>query len=386
MQLVVNGITINLASSDYAVTVDSDKTVVEFVGNPNAAPAEDTSEVVPAEPTTLAEETPPVPAKPTAPAKAVPAKGARKRLVDAFGSDESDEEPPTSPLTAWSKVLDSTPPSPSEKARKSASPSPQGRRKRRAAQDRPAPIGTIRRVRQRRSKDCEGDMLMLVTGGTLREPKATWLYSPAETADHSICSGFETDPESDDPDTDDDDTGKGVWAFSDYVVVKEDYDDSVPHRGSFPLCTHFVATDDDANIVSVRPLPKTYWDYIRSFDSPDTRSPIEKIMENVYDSALMRGDQDPDRYAQLLGLVEADTVIVPYDGEGTCEVCGTSGGRKLSFKFGPLLMGRICANYMRLARKAFWAHHVTSKEIVPPLFYLRHRSDATEALQKCAEV
>lgn len=369
MQLVVNGITINLASSDYAVTVGDGKTVIEFTGNPNAAPDAATPEAIATEPTT--------------PVEAVPPQGARRRLADVFGSDS---EPPTSPLTARDR-LDTASPSPRKRALDtSESPSPLALRARTAVSDSPAPIGTIRRVRQRR----EGDMLMLVTGGTTLAPTATWLYSPGETAAHSIVSAKTAATtgaavtESDDPDTDDD-TDLGVWAFSDYAVVKEDYDDSVPHRGDIPLCTHFVATDDNADVVSVRPLPKTYLDYVRSFDCPDTRSPIEIIAENVYDAALMRGRQDPDTYAQVLELIEAGTELRRYEGRGTCAVCGM-GGRPASYKLGPMCVGSTCADYIRLARRAFAATNATANAIVEPLVYTWNRSAATEALQDCAEV
>lgn len=374
MQLVVNGITINLASSDYAVTVGDGKTVIEFTGNPNAAPDEATPEAIAAEPTT--------------PVEAVPPQGARRRLADVFGSDS---EPPTSPLTARDR-LDTGSPSPRKRALDTPEPpSPLILRARTAVSDPPAPIGTIRRVRQRRSKDSEGDMLMLVTGGTTLAPTATWLYSPGETVAHSIFSAKTTATtgaavsESDDPDTDDDDTGLGVWAFSDYAVVQADYDDSVPHRGDIPLCTHFVATDDNADVVSVRPLPKTYLDYVRSFDCPDTRSPIEIIAENVYDAALMRGRQDPETYAQVLELIEAGTELRRYDGRGTCAVCGM-GGRPASYKLGPMCVGSTCADYIRLACRAFEATKATANAIVEPLVYLRNRSAATAALQDCAEV
>jgi hypothetical protein len=180
-------------------------------------------------------------------------------------------------------------------------------------------------------RERNGMVMLAVSGGA-----AYWLFSPEETGEENI------------------------WVLSDYAVHDEDLAASKPCAPK--LFTHYGSVDEDNQLRGFSALPYQYYDY-----ATEGAGRVRRMLDDVFDIALHRGTQQTR--CTLEALVTQNTVLEPVERvTTTCEACNLS-GRRATFQFGPLVVGRSCAKSIQAAIEAWDAYSsIRDNTELPPVY------------------
>jgi hypothetical protein len=180
-------------------------------------------------------------------------------------------------------------------------------------------------------RESDGMVMLVVSDGA-----AYWLFAPEDTGEENL------------------------WVLSDYAVDDEDLAASNPCAPK--LFTHYGAVDEDNELRGFSALPYQYYGY-----ATEGAGRVRRMVDDVFDIALHRGTQQTRR--TLEALVTDNCVLEPVERvTTTCGACNLP-GRRATFQFGPLAIGRSCSKHIQAAIAAWDAYSsIRGNTVHPPVY------------------